>query len=235
MIRRLALISLLTLCGCTSVSTQHRPSDYFSAVDTDSGTVSLFSSDAGVLSDAEIQRILAYEYNPPTLSRVALLPAGWTRWGAWSEELTLVTREIDEATIRKLRGSSKVYDASFLPTILVPKDRTVPYLREAAARYQADLMLVFRTSCQSFQRYRVFKADTTRAFCSVESVLLDVRTGLVPFTASATRSFDSQRKDSDLNMREAILKAQLSAVSDAMEEISGLVIQFLERPRKPAP
>jgi hypothetical protein len=190
---------------------------------------SLFSSDEKILSDADIARILEYNYTAPPLSRIAIMPFGWAAWSGWSEQMAIATDTIDNQVISSLRSSSRVYDATFLPSILVPEKRTVPFLREAGARYQADLLLAFRTACQTFERYRLFKANQTRAFCSVEAVLLDVRTGLVPFVATSTKTFVAVESPTDLNLRETILRSQLEAIGNALGEISQNIVRFIER------
>jgi hypothetical protein len=222
-------LTLFSLTACSvPVSTISRPDSYYAAYD--SGPVvpeSLFSGDAAVLSDEAIRSILDYKYLPPAQSRIALLPFGRELWSQWSEELSLSTETMKSDVIDRLLRSPKIYDASYLPSILIPESRTVPHLREAAARYQADLLLVYRSYCRSFERYRVFSADESRAFCGVEAVLLDTRTGLVPFTSIASHSFSVKKNDEDMNFRETILKAQLAATAEALSKASGEVVRFL--------
>jgi len=124
--------------------------------------------------------------------------------------------------------SNKSLHASILPSVLVPGQRTVPYLREAAARYQADLLLVFRSACRSFERYRLFQSSRARAYCGVEAVLLDVRTGLVPFVATSTQSYDVEESEADLNFRETVLRSQLEAIGAGLLEVSQSVARFIE-------
>ena len=50
----------------------------------------------------------------------------------------------------------------YLPSLLLPSERSVARLREAAARFQSDLLFVYATDCQVFSRYRVFAADERR-------------------------------------------------------------------------
>jgi hypothetical protein len=47
---------------------------------------------------------------------------------------------------------------------------------------QADLLLVFRVSSDTYTQYRAFAKDKVKAYSTCEMVLLDIRTGLVPFT-----------------------------------------------------
>ena len=222
------LAAILLLAGCApTVSTLSRPDAYYESERSGQADESLFSSDAKTLSDDAIRKILEYKYEPPALSRVALMPFGREIWSSWSEELAVASERLESDVLDKLRASPNVYDASYLPSILVPKNRTVPYLREAAARYQADLLLVYRSYCQSFEKYRFFAADKSRAFCGVEAVLLDTRTGLVPFTTVATRSYDVVENKTDTNFQETRLRAQLDATAAALGDVSTEIVGFL--------
>ena len=229
--KALSMIGLviLFLTGCTTVSTNPRPDSYYSGLvsmpEPESG--SLFSGDSAVLSDADIANILDYRYESPELSRIALMTVGGDRWSQWSEEMAVATERMRDEVIDKLEASPGVYDASFLPSILVPEKQTVPHLREAAARYQADLLLIYRSYCRSFEKYRLFAADRSKAYCGVEAVLLDARTGLVPYTSLSTRSFTAVKNKEDTNFRETVMTAQLNAVTDALGEVSDGVVGFL--------
>lgn len=216
------------LVGCTApLSTMSRPDAYYDAADRSQSGASLFSGDAATLSDDAINTILNYKYKPPALSRVALMPFGREVWSSWSEELSLASEQVESSVIDRLRSAPNVYDASYLPSILIPEQRTVPHLREAAARYQADLLLVYRSYCRTFERYRLFAADKSRAYCGVEAVLLDTRTGLVPFTSVASETYDVVENKTDTNFRETRLRAQLEATARALGKVSSEVAEFL--------
>ncbi|MDX1481567.1 MAG: hypothetical protein R3315_07830 [Woeseiaceae bacterium] len=222
------LAAVLIVAGCAvPASTLSRPDAYYDQVSAAETTASLFAADSETLSDEAIRQILAYDYTPPALSRVALMPFGRETFSGWSEELAFSSESMQARVLETLRASPKVYDASYLPSILVPETRTVPHLREAAARYQADLLLVYRSYCRSFEKYRLFGADRSRAYCGVEAVLLDTRTGLVPFTTVATRAYDVVENPADTNFRETQLRAQLDATSAALGDVSEEVVRFL--------
>ena len=232
--RSIVFIAGVWLAGCASMSTAPRPLEYYATNQVSPSETSLFGSDEAVLSDAEIARILEFRYTAPPLTRVALLPFGWSTWLGWSEDMAVSAAAVDADVIATLRESARIYDASFLPSILVSEKRTVPYLREAAARYQADLLLVFRSGCQSFERYRWVGADQSRAYCAVEAALLDVRTGLVPFVTSSTENYDVTESETDLNFRETMLRSQLAAIAASLQELAESVVVFLERPNETA-
>jgi hypothetical protein len=223
------ILAAIVLAACTTapVSTTARPDVYYESISADTPGASLFAGDAEVLSDEAISNILEYEYKPPALSRVALMPFGREVWSQWSEELSVASDQMRKEVLDRLTASPRVFDASYLPSILIPQNRSVPHLREAAARYQADLLIVYRSYCRSFERYRLFSADRSRAYCGVEAVLLDTRTGLVPFTSVALKTFDAEQNETDINFRETMLKAQLQAIASALADVSSEIVRFL--------
>src|SRR5207245_9846806 len=84
---------------------------------------------------------------------------------------TTTRRRNSERFPQTLRSATHLTQVRFMPSLLVPEKRTVPYLREAAARFQADLLLVYTTRVQTFRQDRFFGTDEVRARCIVESVL----------------------------------------------------------------
>ena len=106
----------------------------------------------------------------------------------WSEDLADTEAKNFDNLLRLLKSSPQLTEVRFLPSLLVPEKRTVPYLREAAARIQADLLFVYTARIQSYRRDRFLKSDEVRAQCVAESVVLDVRTGIVVHTARARRT-----------------------------------------------
>ena len=191
--------------------------------------VSLFPSDRAVLSGESIEKILTSKLVAPATVRVALLQFGRERYaGWWSSEVARLNQGALDGCIERLRTCPRVADASLLPALLAPGKQTIPYLREAAARYQADFLLIYRATDETFTKKRVLGRDEVKAYCHVESVLLDTRTGIVPFTAVATREFTAARTGTDLSFAETIRKAERQAFGDAMKQIAADLATFLE-------
>ena len=135
---------------------------------------------------------------------------------------------VTERLTGALRASGRVREAAPLPALLVPRQRTVGHLREAAARFQADLLLVYQTDCRSFERYRVFAPSEVRATCAVEAVLIDTRTGLVPFTAAAARQWSAKKAKEEKNFDETVQRVEWETVGDALEEVGRKTAAYLE-------
>lgn len=228
------LLSILVLiasgCGKYATVTQSRPDSYYNGFTSgadSSDYSSLFSSDSTVLSDEEVKKILAFRFIPQTLNRIAILPMGQLYWQGWSADLDNAGEAIKNGFVEKLRSAPCVYDASYLPTLLIPEKRTIGHLREAAARYQSDLLLIYRASFKTYEKYKVFSPDKTKAYCNLEAVLLDTRTGIVPFTILVSRTYVAEEQEGDMNFSETIRKAQLSALESALSEVGDEVVTFL--------
>jgi hypothetical protein len=229
----LPLLTILALAGCggAPVSTVDRSDVYYKDLrEGQAGeTQSLFTSNEAILSAEDIERILAHRYVAPPHNRIGIIALGRAFWFSYSEELARTGTEIQTGMVGKLRASPRVYDASYLPSLLIPKKRTVGHYREAAARYQADLLLIYQAACRTYDKYRFFKPDESKSYCNVEAVVLDVRTGIVPFTVTTSRDFITKENKEDMNFQETRARAELKALADALSEIGDEVVAFLAR------
>ncbi|MEW8624160.1 MAG: hypothetical protein AB2551_00235 [Candidatus Thiodiazotropha sp.] len=226
-------ISFLIICAllqaCATVGSVDRPASYYqgSTSNSQDGLVSdsIFGDD-----DKKIIELLNYRVKLPEKNRIAVLKLSKDNyWRFYSNDFNELNNSLVKTLITKLRSSSRVYDASFMPAMLVSEKRTVPVLREAAARFQADLLLAYRSSCQSYQKYKFINPNVTKSYCSVESVVLDIRSGVVVKSIVSTEDFSTKKSSSDTNFRETIKKAELEAVAKALGNVANEVVEFLSR------
>ena len=224
------LIGILTITGCSTVSTTHRPMDYYQGQNNSTPQgASLFGDTAHGLSEEAIQKVLSYKLALPSQNRVAILNLTQNNyWRYYSSDFVHLDEETVEGLVTNLKESNRVYDASFLPSLLVPEKKTLPFLRAAAAQYQADLLLTYRSNCQSFEKYKFIDPNVTKAYCSVEAVAIDTRSGIVPFTAVSTNEFTAEKKEQDINFQETRKKAELKAINAGLSEVSSELRKFIE-------
>jgi hypothetical protein len=189
---------------------------------------SLFKGDQAVLSDQDISKILNTRLNLTDRHRMAILSLASS--SSWSEDLADMEAKNFDAMLQALRADPQLTDVRLLPSLLVPEKRTVPYLREAAARVQADLLFVYTTRIQTFNRSRFLKPNEVHARCVAESVLLDVRTGIVADTARATENIALMKSTSDLNFGETIARAESDARGKALVSLAQMVVKRLAGP-----
>jgi hypothetical protein len=188
---------------------------------------SLFWSDKVVLSNEEIGRIFELKVTPPAKARVAILRVGNT-YLPYAPELAALERTATDDVLRKFRGSARVSHAMVMPTMLTPPQMTIPYMREAGARLQADTLMVYRTATQIYGRSRAFAADETRAYCTVEGVLLDTRSGIITSTAVAMEQFSARRRSKDLTFGETMQRTEQEAISRALLKVATELVGYLD-------
>lgn len=223
-----ALVLGLPNLSCTS--TKPASSSYFSSLDYQARETlrqSLFREDLSLLSNEEIERILSSKIELPRNARLALLQLGGD-----PHVLVLPAPDTDEgdslaALFERLGDSERLSSVTLLPSMLVPSSLSVAKLREAAARFQADLLFIYRTPCQQFHRNRFLAADEAKAYCIAEGVLLDVRTGIIPFSAVGTSTFGAVQGPEDLTSYETLRRSQSQAITQALEALADNLLAFL--------
>jgi hypothetical protein len=180
---------------------------------------------ADQLSDSALARLLTQHLILPSRVSVAILlvsPATTTRFGryypSWSNpSVTLdITQQLADSTAHVLQHSPRVGRALALPSFLAGSQPSVASLREAAARSQADIMFLYRPTCRVYERAPIFRTVQYRSTCTVEAVLLDTRTGLVPSRSVTTRDNYTQRQRDDHNADATVARSQFTAILDAL-------------------
>jgi hypothetical protein len=201
-------------------------------------TTSLFKSDQAVMGDESIQRILSSKVVLAEDARLALLKFpepqnaalryyGYQYWR--SEDYLKTQQEYIDTITRKVTASDRVHEVILLPSLVTPAEPTIPTLREAAVRLQADLLLVFRLMSDIYYQPKLFAQDQVKAYCTCEAVLLDVRTGTIPFTTVTTRDRMEKKEKQDLSVNETMRRAEMSAVLDALNGASDKLVGFLAK------
>ena len=201
---------------------------------------SLFPSDQGVLSDEAVARILSSKLELPARARLALMKFpesdGARSFGRyyWRDERYLKLQQEQIDTLSKtLLTSDQIVEVMPLPSLMTPDRLSIPVLREAAVRMQADLLLVFRVGSDTYSQDRLFAKDRVKAYSTCELVLLDVRTGLVPFARVVSREQLMQKERDDFDLAETMRRAQEASANEALKAAAEDLTGFVKRiPRK---
>jgi hypothetical protein len=193
--------------------------------DSDRLQESLFKGDQAVLSNEDIARILTARITLEDRHRLAVLRLNFRN--IWFQEIADLEAQTSERFLKTLGATPQLTQVRFMPTLLIPERRTVPYLREAAARFQADLLLIYGTRVQTFQRGRLLGTDEVHAEAVVESVLLDVRTGIVIHTAQTAEGISAKKAPGDLNFSQTVAKAETEATGKALVKLADSVVTFV--------
>ena len=93
---------------------------------------------------------------------------------------------------------------------------------------QADMLLVFRVGSDTYSQYRAFAKDKVKAYSTCELVLLDVRTGLVPFTRVVSREQLELKQPTDLDLSETMRRAEELSSTEALNAAAEDLVIFIK-------
>ena len=94
---------------------------------------------------------------------------------------------------------------------------------------QADIAVVYSINSDIYSKYKLFSKADIKAFATTQLILLDIRTGLVPFSAIVTRDTLSQKKKEELDHAEAANRIQNEAVLLTIHDIGQQIAAFLDK------
>jgi len=224
---------VLMTCGCHKKIAPAPPPQaetLLGTADNETLQQSLFKGDQAILSDQDIARILGTQIKLTDRHTLAIL--NLSSMNPWSEDLAEIEAKNFADLVRSLKSSPHLTEVRLLPSLLVPEKHTIPCLREAAARIQVDLLFVYTTRIEYFRRDRFLKADEVHAQCIAQSVLLDVRTGIVVHTGHATENIASKKSPGDLNFDETVARAQSEAKGKAVLSLANALTAYLAEEKK---
>ena len=191
---------------------------------------SLFKEDQALLSNDDLKTILGSPVVLPERAKLAVVRFGrMPYWWGWSEEFMRANEAIDSEFLGTLRNAHRLRDVAYMPSLVMPPVFTVPHVRQAAARLQADLVLIYRTSTSSYDQQRWFRAKRTKAYSTVEAVLLDTRTGVIPFSTVVNERFAAAESKKDYGFDETVARAEQQAIGRAWRRVADEAVAFLDK------
>ena len=227
----LLILNVIIFASCTTTNQISNPSDYVS--NDPPITHSLFDDKSSTISEENIQKILDGNYSLPNNLRVAFVKLESSqnqRRNYWSDEQYLkAQQQYLDLFSEKFRKSSRVKSISTIPDILISKNPTFTSIRESAVRTQSDIVVIYSINSDIYSHYRLFSKTDIKAFATTQLIIMDVRTGLIPFTTIVTKDFQDKKSDSDLNENETRNRIKNQAVLLTIEEIGKQVTNFLEK------
>jgi len=197
-------------------------------------TQSLFNDNTSTISEENIQRILEGNYKLIPQLRVAMinleassqLKKAYVNY--WNDEQYLKTQQSYlELFAEKFLQSSRVTKLSIIPNILISKSPSFTNIREAAVRMQADIVVIYSITGDVYSRYKLFSKSDIKAFATIQLIVLDIRTGLIPFSTIVSKDFLSQKKKEELDNAEAVRRIQNDAVLLTINEVGQKISIFL--------
>jgi len=224
-------IALLSSCDSTRQLSLASNQGTTTEVDT-LITQSLFNDKNSIISEEGIQKILDGNYKLPQQLRVAIVNLENHQrryyWNDWSDEDYLKSRQSYlDMFAENFKQSPRVVNLSVIPNLLISNAPSFTNLREAAVRMQADIVVIYSINSDIYSKYKFFTRPDIKAFATTQLIILDVRTGLVPFSTIITKDYLSQKKKEEMDNAEARSRIQNEAVLLTIKEIGQKITGFL--------
>lgn len=236
---KLLILIAIVFASCSTTKQVNKPNEYVTAYgyanQEPSITQSLFDDKSSTISEENIQKILDGDYNLPNNLRVAFVKlesAQSQRRHYWSDESYLKSQQqYLDLFSEKFKNSNRVKSIATIPDMLISKNPTFTSIRESAIRTQSDIVVVYSINSDIYSQYKLFSKTNIKAFATTQLIILDVRTGLVPFTTIVTKDFQDKKNDADLNELEAANRIKNQAVLLTIDEIGKQITDFLDKGR----
>ncbi len=196
---------------------------------------SLFTSDTKLLGNEAVLEILNTPVRLADDAKIALLnltPGGWglRPYGSYwrTEEYMDLQHQYVQVFVEGLAQAERVDEVVSMPSIMTDQSMTLPQMREAAVRLQADLLVIYGVRSDIFEKTRFFEKDQVKAFATCELLLFDTRTGVIPFTTILTEKYVTLRQANDFNWSETRQRAQSEATMAVLKKAAAEVNAFLK-------
>ena len=196
-------------------------------------TKSLFDFKDKTISEEAIQHILASPIELPDTIRLALLNYGSNSsfnygYNYWNDEAFLkLQQQYIDILEEALGENGKVKKIILMPKLLVGDSPNIFTLRESAVRLQADLLFIFSINSDIYYNYKVFKKNEVKAFATCESLLMDIRTGIIPYSEVVSQDTLVLKSTTDLNDNIFRKRAENEAIQITLSEIGDKLNNYL--------
>lgn len=195
-------------------------------------TQSLFNDKNATISEENIQKILEGTYKLPPQLRVAVVRLENTaqqRYFRNDEQYLKTQQSYLDLFSEKFSQSPRVTRFSIVPDLLLSKPLSFTNIREAAVRMQADIVVVYSITSDLYSKYKLFSKPDIKAFATTQLIILDVRTGLIPFSTIVTKDTLSQKTKEEVDHSEAASRIQNEAVLLTIQDIGQRITDFLNK------
>lgn len=98
-------------------------------------------------------------------------------------------------------------------------------MRDVAALMQADLIMIIKSRSQTESKFQMFDKDEVKTITTIETMIVDVKTGVIPYTDVTSESFH-QKQNKDFSYEELYLMATLKSEDKAMAKVFNNVGEY---------
>jgi hypothetical protein len=112
---------------------------------------------------------------------------------------------------------------------MLAKPVTLSSLRQAAVLLQADALIIVKPASYGDWKYQWFEENKAKGITSLEVVLLDTRTSVVPYTSLVTETVEILKEKSDYSDDELMIRAKKASEKKALLQVGPSVQKFISK------
>jgi len=183
----------------------------------------LFKLENGSLSEKSIRNLLKSRVKIPAKVSVAVVRLNMNS----SYERRPLNEQISKGFYSRKNWGKRVQAVMPVPDILVNHPVTLEGLRSTAALMRADLLLIVSPKNSVDWQLNIFEENKAKAYTNLDVLLLDTRTGAVPFTFIASEMAEIPKKNNDYSNQEMMQRAMLESEKKAYTSLLPPVQDFI--------
>lgn len=232
------LLLLLTLCSSLSCYRQAAPNlnpiqqEPYQA-EKSTLTFSLFDFKEATLSEEAIQQILSSDIQIPESIRLAILSHNsrssynYSYSYRSSEGYLKLQQTYIDLLKSNLESNEQIEKIILMPKLIVGNQASIFTLRESAVRLQADLLFIFSINSDIYYDYKFLKKNEVKAFATCEALLMDIRTGIIPYSEIVSKDTMLIKENEDMNDELFRKRAENEAIQMTLNEIGKRLNDYL--------
>lgn len=112
---------------------------------------------------------------------------------------------------------------------MLAKPVTLTSLRQAAVLLQADALLIVKPMSYGDYKFQIFDDNKAKGVTSLEVLLLDTRTSVVPFTSVITETAELTKAKADYSDHELMARAKMASEAKALLQVAPAVQKFISQ------
>lgn len=219
------VVLALTLTGCAS---KQKDYDYMAGAEYQNKPKLRQSLVNGnePLSEAAVQKILSSKVALPKSISLAIVRLADSSDGL---DFQTVDQEIANKFYGKENWGPRIRSIIPVPQVMLAKPVTLNSLRIAAVLLQADALLIIKPMSMGDWRFEWFEKDKAKGTTSLEVLLLDTRTSVVPYTSVITETAEVTKVSEDYSNYELMNRAKKSSESKALLQVPSAVQKFITK------
>ncbi len=223
---------LICLCAALSVncSSAHKDFDHMTTKEYNTRPTLRQSLVNGSepLSETAVQKILSSKISFPKQVSLAIVRLSETDDGL---DFQTIDQDLSEKFYNKTNWGPRVQSIIPVPQVMLASPVTLIGLRQAAALLQADALLIIKPVSYGDWKFKWLEANKAKGITSLEILLLDTRTSVVPFTSLVTETAEISKDSSEYTNDELTSRAKKASEVKALLQVAPAVQKFFSKIR----